>query len=89
MQTKALNYKIIVEPDIQTGTGKSGFYAYSPTLGVADDGDTMEEAIVNVTEAIKVYVESLVEDNEPVPVDKKDNIITSTQINVSGDFSVI
>ncbi|MEK7526431.1 MAG: type II toxin-antitoxin system HicB family antitoxin [Patescibacteria group bacterium] len=89
MQTKVLNYQIIVEPDVETGTGRSGFYAYSPTLGVADDGDTVEEAIINVTGAIKLYVESLVEDGEPVPVDSDQNIITTTQVNISGNFSVI
>ena len=89
MQTKVLNYQIIVEPDVETGTGRPGFYAYSPTLGVADDGDTIEEAITNVTAAIKLYVESLVEDGEPVPVDNDQNIITTTQVNISGNFSVV
>ena len=68
MRTKVLNYRIIVTPDTQTGTGKPGYTALCPTLGVADDGDTIEEAIENVKGAIQAYIDSLVEDKEPVPV---------------------
>lgn len=82
MQTKVLNYRIIVTPDKQTGTGKAGYTALCPTLGVADDGDTIDEALVNVREAIKAYVESLVEDKQPVPVDDlQHDIVTTAQID--------
>ena len=58
MQTTVLNYRVIVEPDTQTGTGKPGFTALCPTLGVADDGDTVEEALANVKGAIEAYVQA-------------------------------
>lgn len=81
MKAKVLKYRIIVAPDTQTGTGKPGFTALCPTLGVADDGDTVEEALENVKGAIKVYVDSLVEDKEPVPVDQpQQDIITTAQV---------
>lgn len=87
METKVLNYRIIIEPDEETGNGKVGFTAYCPTLGVADDGDTVEEAIKNVRGAIKAYVDSLIEDKQPVPVDKPEkDIVTITQISVTGRF---
>ncbi len=66
METKVLNYRIIIEPDEQTGTGKAGYTGLCPTLGVADDGDTIEEALVNVQQAIKAYVDSLIADELPV-----------------------
>lgn len=89
METKVLNYRIIIEPDEQTGTGKPGFTAFSPTLGVADDGNTIEEALKNVRGAIKAYVDSLIEDKLPVPVDKPEkDIVTTTQINVTKQFQV-
>lgn len=82
MRTKVLNYRIIISPDDQTGTGKTGFTAFCPTLGVADDGDTIEEALENVKGAIQVYVDSMVEDKEPVPVDQpQQDIVTTTQIS--------
>lgn len=87
METKALNYRIIVEPDKQTGTGKLGYTAFCPTLGVADDGKTIEQAIENVRNAIQVYVESLIADNLPVPLDQPEkDIVTTTFINISGKF---
>ncbi|MDP3989025.1 MAG: type II toxin-antitoxin system HicB family antitoxin [bacterium] len=82
MKTKVLNYRIIITPDTQTGTGKSGFTAFCPTLDVADDGDTAEEALENVKKAIQCYTDSLVEDKVTVPVDhlQQDNAsVTTTQ----------
>ena len=87
METKILNYRIIIEPDKQTGTKKPGYTAYCPILGVADDGDTVEESIKNVKLAIKAYIDSLIEDKLPVPVDNPEkDIITTAQIDVSGKF---
>lgn len=84
VQTTVLNYRIIVEPDKQTGTGKPGFTALCPTLGVADDGKTVEEALENVRGAIEAYVQSLVEDKAPVPVDEPErDLVTTTQIAVN------
>jgi len=81
MKTQVLDYRIIVTPERQTGTNKMGFTAISPTLGVADDGDTVEEAIKNVRGAIQAYVDSLVEDGQSVPTDKPgQDIVTTTQI---------
>lgn len=59
MKTTVLNYRIIVEADERTGTNKSCYTAYCPTLGVADGGDTVEEALKNVKGAIEAYVESV------------------------------
>lgn len=67
METKVLNYRIIVEPDKETGTNKPGYTALCPTLGVADDGNTIEEALHNVRNAIQAYVDSLIADHLPVP----------------------
>ena len=89
METKILNYRIIIEPDKQTGTGKPGFTAFCPTLGVADDGDTVEEAIQHVRGAMKAYVESLIADKQPVPIDRPErDIVTTTQINVRRNFQI-
>ncbi len=87
MQTKILNYRIIVTPDKQTGTGKAGYTAFCPTLGVADDGGTIDKALANIKEAIEAYVDSLVKDKEPVPVDYPErDIVTTAQINAPSSF---
>lgn len=88
MDTKVLNYRIIIEPDRETGTNKAGFTAYCPTLGVADDGDTIEEALQNIQGAIQAYVDSLIADKKPIPTDKTErDIVTSTQIEVPGNVN--
>ena len=87
MKATVLHYRVIVSPDEQTGTGKLGYTALCPTLGVADDGDTVEEALKNVRGAIEAYVESLVADKQAVPVDEPiRDIVTTTQIKISGNF---
>ncbi len=83
MQKTILNYRIIIEPDVQTGTKKPGFTAQCSTLGIADDGDTVEEALTNIRGAIQAYVDCLIEDGQPVPRDRTEkDIVTSTQIEI-------
>jgi len=51
--------------------GEDGFWiAECPSLpGCISQGQTREEAIVNIREAIDLYVEALVEDELPIPED--------------------
>jgi len=47
---------------------KSGYVAYAPALrGCASQGETREEAIANLKEAMQLYVETLLEDEIPIP----------------------
>lgn len=48
-----------------------GYTATVPSLpGCISEGDTKEEAIANIREAIELYLESLQADGEPVPADE-------------------
>lgn len=49
--------------------GEDGFWvAECPSLpGCVSQGGSREEAVVNIKEAIEAYIETLVEDNLPVP----------------------
>ena len=83
MKTNVLNYRIIVSPDEQTGTGKPGYTALCPTLGVADDGDTVEEALKNIRSLISFHLECLQEEGKEIPVDKPyEELVTNTQIEI-------
>ena len=45
-----------------------GYTATVPILpGCVSEGDTKEEALANVKEAIELYLESLQADGEPIP----------------------
>ena len=48
---KIFNIPIVVIPE------RSSFSAWCPDLDVASQGDTVEEAIANIKEAIELYLE--------------------------------
>lgn len=56
-------YLIIIEK------GKENYGAYSPDLpGCVAVGDTIEEVERNMREAIKMHIQGMIEDREPIPV---------------------
>jgi predicted RNase H-like HicB family nuclease len=47
-----------------------GYHAFCPALpGCHSEGETLDEAIVNIREAVSVYLESLTAHGEPLPVE--------------------
>lgn len=54
-----LDYRVIIKPDQRTGSGKSCYVAECPTLGIADDGETVEEALKNLRDTIVFHLECL------------------------------
>lgn len=78
MEKKLYNYRVIIEPDERTGTNEPAYTAYVPTLGIASDGDTIDEALKNSKEAIEVYVASLIDDGLEVPQDISDKYLVAT-----------
>lgn len=84
-----LNYRVIVEPDERTGTNEPCFSAYCPTLGVADDGDTIDEALENIKEGIKCYLEALAKEGKevPRPDNLKEGVVSGVSVRLSGRFS--
>jgi predicted RNase H-like HicB family nuclease len=60
-----LRYTVILEPE-----EGGGYHAFCPALrGCHTQGDTLEEALANIREAIQAYLESLKLDGEPIPVE--------------------
>ena len=58
-------YTIILEREAD-----GGFHAYCPALkGCHSQGDSLDEAIDNIREAIEVYLESVEAHNEPIPLE--------------------
>ena len=57
-------YTIILKPDIEQG----GYWVEVPALpGCYSQGDTLEQALDNIKEAIEGYIEVLTMDGEPIP----------------------
>jgi predicted RNase H-like HicB family nuclease len=58
-------FPVVFEKDAE------GYYVYCPELqGCYTDGDTYEEALANIDEAIRLHVEDRLENGEEVPVNE-------------------
>ncbi len=56
---KYLNFSVVIEED------KNGFFAFCPELqGCYTQGETYEEVISNIKDAIKLHVQDIEADNE-------------------------
>ena len=59
-----MSYTIILHPEPEEG----GYSVTVPALpGCLTQGETIEEAIAMARDAIRLYIESLIADGEPVP----------------------
>jgi predicted RNase H-like HicB family nuclease len=89
MQTKALNFRILIEPELDERTGKRVYVAYCPTLGVSDWGKTVELAKAHIEEAIACHLESLAKHNKSIPApDGEEFMVTQAHVNLSRNLSV-
>jgi predicted RNase H-like HicB family nuclease len=71
-----LRYTVILEKE-----DDGGYHAFCPALpGCRTQGDDLDDALVNIEEAIALYIESLVEDGEPIP--EEDIIIKPVKVAV-------
>jgi predicted RNase H-like HicB family nuclease len=69
------NYTVLLEKEAE-----GGYHAFCPTLkGCHSQGDSFEEAMENITEAIELYIESLKADNQLIP--KEDLIVKPLSIS--------
>jgi predicted RNase H-like HicB family nuclease len=64
-------------------TDEPGFFAYSPELeGCHTQGDSLEEVMANIREAIELYLETLSPEERSINLSKE--ILTTTlEVNVA------
>jgi predicted RNase H-like HicB family nuclease len=75
---KVYQFTVVIEPD------EDAFHAYVPVLpGCHTFGATVEEAQANIKEAIALHIESMLEDDEPLPVEREPVFITRLSIPVA------
>jgi len=71
------NLNVIVEKDDE------GYYAYCPELeGCQTQGDTLDETMVNIKEAIDLYLETL-SDEEKKEIIRNEIYITNYEVKVA------
>jgi len=79
-----LDYRVILRQDKRLGSKKSCYVAFCPTLGVADDGDTPQDALDNIQGTISFHIDSLQKERKEIPVDRpNEELVTNTQVPFS------
>jgi len=64
MVTTTRRYTVILAPDQEDG----GYVVSVPALpGCVTEGDTIEEAMANARDLVRLYIQDLEEHGEPVP----------------------
>ena len=79
MQTheRLLTYTVAFEPDLS-----GGFIAFVPLLpGCMSQGETFEQARINIKDAIEGYVSVLKEDGDEIPVESPERVSASISIS--------
>lgn len=66
IEVETVNYTVVIEKGRE-----SGYVASVPVLrGCVSQGETRDEALRNVREAIEAYVDALLEDDLPLPTEE-------------------
>lgn len=72
---KSYIFSVVVEND-EFEDGRKAYHAYCPALeGCHTWGHTYEEALVNIQEAVSLYIEDMIEAGESVPVDPEKGVV--------------
>lgn len=74
---KIYTFTVVVEKD------EDGYFAYAPQLqGCHTQGDTYEETMANIQEAMQAYLESMMKHGEEIPTEK-DTMISLNKVELS------
>jgi len=72
---KSYIFSVVVEED-KFEDGGDAYHAYCPALkGCHTWGTTYKEALVNIREAVELYVEDLLEAANSIPVNSENGVI--------------
>lgn len=59
---------------------KTGYWAECPSLGVVSQGETVEETLASIREAIDLWIEVAKEYGDPIPPQDTDELLPSILI---------
>lgn len=78
-------YRLVIEKETSAGGKNRAVYnAYCPTLGLADWGATIDEAIAHITKLISFHIESLSVRGHRIPEERDmTTVITSVSVPMS------
>lgn len=71
---KSYIFNVTIEKD-KFEDGHKAYHAFCPALkGCHTWGESYEEALANIREAVELYVEDLIEAGEQIPIDSKKGV---------------
>lgn len=65
-----------------------GYSVLVPVLGVATQGETIDEAMAMARDLIEVTVQGLIEDNQPIPEEETPPMISTVDITLPIEVTV-
>jgi len=72
---KSYIFNVVIDEDVFED-GRQAFHAHCPALkGCHTWGHTFEEALVNIQEAVDLFVDDLMAAGETVPVDSEHDVV--------------
>ena len=70
-------YSVLLIPDPEEG----GYTVTVPALpGCITEGDTVEEALANARDAIRLYLEDVVASGEPIPEERAAPLLEAVEV---------
>lgn len=76
-------YRLVIEKEQPRGKKRAVYNAYCPALGLADFGNTIDNAVANITKLISFHIKSLAQLGHPVPDEQSaTTVITSVSVPV-------
>ena len=79
VKTQVLDFDVVIVKDPD-----GGYYAYVPQLpGCHSQGETVEETVENIKEAIELYLEVLSEEERKEVLSEKPEAILITKVEVN------
>lgn len=79
-----MRYTVVLLPDCADG----GYVVHIPALpGCVTQGETLDEGLVMAEDAIKGYLEVLIERGEPIPIEAEGAVIATVGARVAAQVA--
>ncbi len=82
MLSQDFNYNVIVTPDRRSGTGELCYSVQCPALGLADEGETIDEALKNIKQLVTFHLQSIAAEGEVIEDEANErSLLTSVRVS--------
>lgn len=80
MKQNIANYTVVINKERRTGTNKSCYSAYVPTLGIATDADSLDKVQKEIQTLIQFHLECLAKEGEKIVVETSEVLVARSQV---------